>query len=70
MEQRAWMYAIRRHSSTFLIELLKFLKVAQKYAQISKTKKTRCHCCDYCNKLVREDINSFKMDLIKHDFVK
>jgi hypothetical protein len=70
MEHRAWMYGIERNSSTFLTELTNFLEVAQKHAQISRTKQICCLCCDCCNKLVWEDINAIKMHLIKHDFLK
>jgi hypothetical protein len=70
MEHRAWMYGIWRNSSTFLIELTNFLEVAQKHTQISRTKQICCPCCDCCNKIVWEDINSIKMHLIKRGFVK
>jgi hypothetical protein len=70
MEHRAWMYGIRRNSSTFLTELTNFLEVAQKHAQISSTKKIHCSYCDCCNKIVWENINAIKMHMIKHGFVK
>jgi hypothetical protein len=70
MEHRAWMYGIRRNSSIFLTELTNFLEVAQKLAQISRTKQIHCLCCDCCNKIVWEDINAIKIHLIKRGFVK
>jgi hypothetical protein len=79
MEHRAWMYGIQRHSSTFLAELTNFsstflaeltnfLEVARKHAQISGTNQICCPCCDCCNKLVWEDINTIMMYLIKRGF--
>jgi hypothetical protein len=70
MEHGAWMYDIRRNSSTFLTELTNILDVAQKLAQISLTKQIHCPCCDCCNKIVWADINAIKMHLIKRGFVK
>jgi hypothetical protein len=51
MKHRAWMYGIRRNSSTFLTELTNFLEVAQKHAQISRTKQIHCHVVIVATKL-------------------
>jgi hypothetical protein len=64
------MYGIRRNLSTFLTELTNFFEVAQKHAQIFRTKQIHCPCCDCCYKIVWEDINAIKMHLMKRGFVK
>ena len=69
MDQRAWMYGIRRHSPTFMSEVAKFVEAAKKHARICKTKQIHCPCFDCSNKIVWEDTNVIKRHLIKRGFV-
>uniref|UniRef100_K3XS84 Transposase-associated domain-containing protein n=1 Tax=Setaria italica TaxID=4555 RepID=K3XS84_SETIT len=69
MDQRAWMYGIRRHPLTFILEVAKFVEAAKKHARICKTKQIRCPYFDCSNKILWEDTNVIKRHLIKRGFV-
>uniref|UniRef100_K3XRX6 Transposase-associated domain-containing protein n=1 Tax=Setaria italica TaxID=4555 RepID=K3XRX6_SETIT len=68
MDQRSWMYGIRRHSPTFMLEVAKFVEAAKKHARICNTKQMRCPYFDCSNKIIWEDTNVIKRHLIKRDF--
>uniref|UniRef100_K3XRD4 Transposase-associated domain-containing protein n=1 Tax=Setaria italica TaxID=4555 RepID=K3XRD4_SETIT len=58
MDHRAWMYGIQRYSHTFMSEVSKFVKAAEKHAHICRTKQICCPCFD-CNNNIRGFVDGY-----------
>jgi len=70
MERSLWIYNISRLDPSYIMEVQKFIDVAKRHAQGTKTKHICCPCTDCKNIVVSDDVRSILSHLVKRGFMK
>uniref|UniRef100_K3YEA6 Uncharacterized protein n=1 Tax=Setaria italica TaxID=4555 RepID=K3YEA6_SETIT len=67
MDHRAWMYGIRRHSHTFILEVSKFVEAGKKHAYICKTNEVLLMDTQFGPTIVVEECDVDMEHMLRHN---
>jgi hypothetical protein len=65
---RGWMYNVPRPHPTYIRNLRSFIELANKHANLQKSKEILCPCNDFDNKIAWRDTGVIQSHLLKRGF--